>query len=187
MKTAIISPHTDDAIFSLGSLIPNLENVTIISPFAGIPQEERGRIKHETLRREHRAACITAGVNYTNGNFLDDVYGQQNEEELVIWLSSQIGSFDEIYVPLGIHHPDHIFIRDIFIEYFEFDYFYEELPYRILYPKLASEMAQKFTTGMRRFKQPHLPSKEPAVKMYKSQIAPHLFPQLFVEEFVWGK
>ncbi len=190
MKTAIISPHTDDALFSLGSmmsLIKNGREVTIISPFAGIPNDPTGKEKHITLRQEHRNACITAGVEYINGNFFDDVYGPQNKEELVTWLSSQLGKFQEIYVPLGIHHPDHVLIRDIFVEYFEFQHFYEELPYRVLYPQLASEAAQKFTTGMRRFKQPHLPSKEPSVKMYKSQTAPHLFKLLFVDEFVWSK
>lgn len=187
MKTAIISPHTDDALFSLGSLLPTLGQVTIISPFAGIPSDEHGKKKHTMLRQEHRNACIMAGVNYINGNFFDDVYGQQDAGQVTEWLRKQCLNFQKIYIPLGIHHPDHIFIRDIFVNNLDFNGFYEELPYRILYPKLASEMAQKFTTGMRRKSCAHRAEKEKSVKMYKSQLAPHLYPQLFVEEFLWSK
>lgn len=187
MKTAIISPHTDDALFSLGSFMPTLENVTIISPFAGIPDEEVGRMKHTTLRNEHRLACAVAGVEYVNGDFFDDVYGKQNREDVIEWLSNEIRSFDKIYVPLGIHHPDHIFIRDIFIEYFDFTGFYAELPYRVLYPDLYAQMVQKHTTEMRQITSEHLGHKQAAVEMYDSQIAPHLLPQLYVEEFIWSK
>lgn len=189
MKTAIISPHTDDAIFSLGSFISTgrLGDVTIISPFAGIPHEEIGKEKHTILRREHRAACSMAGVAYINGTFLDDVYGPQNREDVTVWLSGQIATFDKIIIPLGIHHPDHIFIRDIFVEYFDFNGYYEELPYRELYPELWSQIVQEFTVGMTRTTQTHLKGKEEPVKMYQSQLAAHLYPQLFVLEGVWLK
>jgi hypothetical protein len=79
MKTAIVSPHTDDAVFSLGSSLITkpfvvFEDVTIISLFDKIPEDIGGKIKHRTLRSEHADVCKAIGVKELNGEYLDDVY-----------------------------------------------------------------------------------------------------------------
>lgn len=188
LKIAIISPHVDDAIFSLGNAIAWFQKtaeITVISPFAGIPSDPVGFKKHTTLRAEHEEACKIMGVSIINGDFFDDVYGLQNSDKVEAWIRKVTEGFDNILVPLGIHHPDHILVRNICVSSIEITGFYEELPYRILYPELRSQVVQEFT-GYRGGKvYEHNPLKEQAVKAYASQIAPHLFPQLFVDERIW--
>lgn len=188
MKIAIISAHTDDAIFSLGSAIKYFKKtteITVISPFAGIPSDPVGFKKHTNLRAEHENACKIMGVSFINGDFFDDVYGPQNREEVKTWLKEQVDGFDNVLVPLGIHHPDHIFIRNICLTDIEITGFYEELPYRILYPELRDNMVKLFTTYRHMNTYAHTELKEKAVMAYASQVAPHLFPQLFIEERLW--
>lgn len=187
MKHLIISPHTDDAIFSLGSFILcSGHDITILSPFAGIPEDAAGRKKHTTLRAEHKRACEIIGVKYINGDFLDDVYAPTNKYTLMKWFMKMIKGYDRIYVPLGIHHPDHQTVRNLFVSNFTFHYVYEELPYRVLYPELYESLKSEYIKpGGRGTVYPHNPLKELAVEAYKSQIADHLFPQLYVEERIW--
>lgn len=192
MKIAVISPHTDDAIFSLGSFIASQwGDVTIISPFAGIPGAHFdggiGYKKHTKLRKEHYEACQAIGARFINGDFLDDVYpGFNDQSELLWWLQQQVKGFDEIYIPLGIHHPDHIVIRNLFVGNMKFTGFYEELPYRVLYPELAIEMRVKHCMpNPETIVCSHKKKKEEAVKKYVSQISDELLKQLFVEERIW--
>lgn len=186
MKTAIISPHTDDAIFSLGNAMQTMENVTIISPFAGVPAEPIGYKKHTILRAEHEIACKIMGAKIINGDFFDDVYGQQDKRFVFGWIKKVVKGFDAVYVPIGIHHPDHLFIRDICLEAIHITHFYEELPYRILYPNLADMVVSQFSFERKLQVYSHTPLKEQAVKAYASQIiGHHILPQLFVDERVW--
>lgn len=191
MKVAIISPHTDDAIFSLGDSIQYLlhtgKEVTIISPFAGVPDDAAGYSKHTLLRKEHARACTMLGVEIINGNFLDDVYPDRDLSYLEGWLKEMVLGHDRIIVPLGIHHPDHIIVRNIFVENFNHFDFYEELPYRVLYPELRDQVATKYignrflsrsinTTNTKKF----------AVEAYASQIIGHkILEQLYVPERMW--
>lgn len=57
MTTTVFSPHTDDAIFSIGAHITGLK-ARIVTPFAGIPDDEAGRQKHTTLRAEHQPRAL---------------------------------------------------------------------------------------------------------------------------------
>ena len=113
MNSVIFSPHTDDAIFSLGDHITDSVDFTIASAFAGIPTDTFGYNKHTLLRKEHESACNLIDARVINGDLLDDVYGKQDERLLVEWISNIIVNFDKIYIPLGIHHPDHIFLSDV--------------------------------------------------------------------------
>jgi hypothetical protein len=103
MNSVIFSPHTDDAIFSLGDYITDNIDFTIASAFAGIPTDTLGYNKHTLLRKEHESACNLINAQIINGDLLDDVYGKQDERLLVDWISKIIINFDKIYIPLGIH------------------------------------------------------------------------------------
>ena len=46
MSNLIFSPHTDDAIFSLGDYILHNERITIASAFSGVPTDDAGYKKH---------------------------------------------------------------------------------------------------------------------------------------------
>lgn len=142
MRKLIVSPHSDDAIFSIGAFLSNQSDVFIITPFMGIPDDEAGKNKHETLSKEHNKACKIIGAKHIDGDFLDDVYPDLNHDRLREFLyleTAQLGA-DEIYIPLGIHHHDHMLVADFMMDILdelniEDFYFYEELPYKKLYPE----------------------------------------------------
>lgn len=189
-KTLIVSPHTDDAIFSLGDMISKgmLGEVTILSPFAGIPGDEAGRNKHITLRQEHGQACRVIGAKLINGDFLDDVYPAPDMAALTEWLEINCQGYDQVLIPLGIHHPDHIRIRSLFITHFICSFgFYEELPYRMLYPYICNELEEKYA-GKRDlvFSSGTTEGKKQAVECYASQIiGGKILEQLYVQERIW--
>lgn len=150
MSSLIFCPHTDDAIFSLGDYIidNNNNSFTIASAFAGVPLDEVGYKKHIKLRQEHDIACSMLGVKVINGDLLDDVYGKQNEEDLKNWIKTIINDYENIYIPLGIHHPDHVLLSETLFSlmknYNKKYFIYAELPYRLAYPELYKERANRF-------------------------------------------
>lgn len=138
----VFSPHTDDAIFSIGAwLAESADDIVIATPMAGIPEDDAGRQKHQLLRCEHVAACKHVGARAYNGGFLDDVYRAPRRIEVKDWLANVPVDADAVYIPLGIHHPDHLMVSNVLIsminEMRAQVFFYEELPYRIDYPQLA--------------------------------------------------
>jgi ABC-type multidrug transport system fused ATPase/permease subunit len=149
MSSLIFCPHTDDAIFSLGDyIIDNDHSFTIASAFAGIPTDELGYKKHTKLRQEHDEACSMINAKVINGELLDDVYGRQDKEQLINWIKNVIVNFENVYIPLGIYHPDHVFLSDTLFNLmkdFNKTYFiYAELPYRLLYPELHELRIKQF-------------------------------------------
>ena len=171
MKTAILSPHTDDAIFSLGDYMQSLDDVTIVTPFAGIPSDPTGMKKHITLRKEHESACDLLDVDYINGQFLDDVYTPRPEAEHVIaWLEPILAKFDTIIAPIGIHHPDHIFLRNLLMEKFKIHRFYAELPYAVLYPDEVRKLKFLARVSLTHTIARHTERKRQAVMCYDSQL-----------------
>lgn len=191
MNSIIFSPHTDDAIFSLGDYILNNNNFTIASAFAGIPSDSIGNKKHTILRNEHKKACDFIKANIVNGDLLDDVYGKQNEEKLVKWIKDNINNYDSIFMPLGIHHPDHIFLSDKLFEIIDQTnksfFVYAELPYRILYPELYELRINKFKEKYTLYNIPinFNNNKINAIKFYDSQIQSDIVDNLIVLENLW--
>jgi LmbE family N-acetylglucosaminyl deacetylase len=201
MSSLVFCPHTDDAIFSLGDyLIDNNEDFTIASAFAGIPKDWVGYKKHIRLRQEHDEACSMINAKVINGDLLDDVYGKQDEDQLISWIKDIIVNFDNIYIPLGIYHPDHILLSDkLFNLMKDFDktYFvYAELPYRLLYPDLHKSRLKYFesTHNLQNISVNFTKHKIDAIKKYNSQISnvknpsyidENLIGKLIVEEKLW--
>ena len=198
MSNLIFSPHTDDAIFSLGSYILNNKNFTIASAFAGIPTDNAGYKKHTVLRGEHKEACNFINAKEVNGNLLDDVYGKQDKKLLVNWIEQIIIDHDtaevlnlNVFVPLGIHHPDHIFLSDCLYEIMQkyncIFFLYSELPYRVLYPALYEERFNKFKSKYKitQINTVYNNKKLDAIKFYDSQIDENLIKKLLVEENLW--
>jgi 2-polyprenyl-3-methyl-5-hydroxy-6-metoxy-1,4-benzoquinol methylase len=201
MNNLIFCAHTDDAIFSLGDyIIDSNDSFTIATAFAGVPTDSLGYKKHTTLRREHNEACSVINAKVINGDLLDDVYGKQNEDDLIDWIKNIIVDFDNIYIPLGIHHPDHIFLSDTLLnlmKHFNKKYFvYAELPYKLSYQDLYETRLKGFTPlyGLTKTNTNFTKNKINAIKKYDSQIKyvsdpscidEQLFAQLIVEEEVW--
>lgn len=188
MKTIILSPHVDDAIFSLGDYMQTLSDVTILSVFSGTPADDAGWKKHNTLNWEHKAACQTLGVDFVNGEFLDDVYGLQDKKAVTAWLEKTLEELkaDYIIAPLGIHHPDHILLNQIALFSLYADAVYEELPYKIVFPEETAE-AEKSVNGFNKKTLLVTSQKKiDAVKCYESQIKnDHILSEIFVPESVY--
>lgn len=194
MRTAILSAHTDDAIFSLGDYIQQLNNVTIVSVFSGIPPMSLdngvGYKKHNLLRHEHEEACKVLGVEIINGDFVDDVYQPRpTMEEIAKWLLEVLPNFDNVIAPIGIHHPDHILLREtLFRLGITVDHWYMDLPYAVIYPSEKRDLVEKH------FKFKHRTSiheevsdlKNKAIQCYKSQIqSDHILGELLVPEEIY--
>lgn len=194
MNAVVISPHLDDAIFSIGAYLSHLdENITIATPMAGIPTDEAGRAKHTTLHREHERATADAllrPVKLLNGDFLDDVYDPPPIAMLTAWLRGAIAEAGTVYVPIGIHHPDHVMVADALIPMLEGRRrvcFYEELPYRVLYPQLLTARLGIIAHLGRCQMETIWPTaaKERAVRLYASQVDDALVTTLLMPEHIW--
>jgi LmbE family N-acetylglucosaminyl deacetylase len=202
MSSLIFCPHTDDAIFSLGDyIINNTDNVfTIASAFAGIPTDDIGYKKHTLLRQEHDNACFMINAKIINGDLLDDVYGKQDENDLINWLKDIIKDFDNIYIPLGIYHQDHVLLSETLFNLmkdFNKTYFlYSELPYRVAHPELYKLRLEKFKLfyNLENVEIKFTENKINAIKQYNSQVTlasnrsyidEDLIGKLIVEEKLW--
>jgi len=193
MNSVIFSPHTDDAIFSLASYLINNKNYTVASAFAGIPTDDTGFKKHSILRNEHSDACNSIGIKEINNDLLDDVYGLQDINILNQWIEKTIINFDNIFIPLGIHHPDHILLSDQLIKLIDkYDknfYFYSELPYRLLFPEKYLNRSYEIRSKINcNYIQIDLNiNKEFFIKKYKSQIGTNneVVPYLMTHEEIW--
>ena len=202
MSSIIFCPHTDDAIFSLGDYIidNNDNNFTIASAFAGIPTDDAGYKKHTLLRKEHDIACSMIGAKVINSDLLDDVYGKQNEDDLNNWIKSIINDYENIYIPLGIHHPDHVLLSETLFsllkDYNKTYFIYAELPYRLAYPELYRQRLDKFKSvhNLENVSVNFTKHKVDAIHTYNSQITlasnrsyidEDLIKKLIVEEKLW--
>jgi len=193
MSSLIFCSHTDDGIFSLGDyILDSSDDFTIASAFAGIPTDDAGYKKHTTLRKEHDEACSMVNAKVINGDLLDDVYGKQNEDDLINWIKSIIVDFDNIYIPLGIHHPDHVLLSDTIFNLmkdFNKTYFiYAELPYRVSYPELHKERLKQFELvhNLENITINFTQYKIDAIKKYNSQIA-HTHDPSYIDEDLIGR
>lgn len=200
MNSLIFCPHTDDAIFSLGDyIIDNNSNFTIASAFAGIPKDWAGYKKHIRLRKEHAEACAMIDCKVINGDLLDDVYGEQDKSLLISWIKENIIKHDveevsplNVFIPLGIHHPDHVLLSDCLfniINHYNCTFFiYAELPYRLAYPELYKSRLEKVNSiyNLENVLINFTQHKIDAIKKYNSQIA-HVHDPLYIDEDLIGK
>lgn len=188
----VFSPHVDDAIFSIGAHLTGLRHVAIATPMAGIPDDDAGRAKHTRLREEHAAACKAIGAAWCNGNFLDDVYPAPRRSDVKAWLTETLQPLNQeaVFIPLGIHHPDHLLVSNLLISLIDTAempdriYFYEELPYRIDYPHLVDVRFSHIenTIGRLRRAKNFDGAKQEAVECYASQLDWNLLTRVMVPE-----
>lgn len=191
----IFSPHTDDAVFSLGEWMCRQRGVAIITPFAGIPPDGPGRRKHELLRHEHAIAAEMVGAEVINGDFLDDVYPPPDYAEFVVWVAEQFAKCDEVYIPLGIHHPDHVRLSDVLLKmtgpnHMNPVFIYQEQPYGVDYPELARQRLLEVVTILGPVEPIFTPTpsgrnKMAAVTEYQSQIDDSVIRRVMVPEKLW--
>lgn len=187
----VLSPHLDDAVFSCGERLADGAPTTIACPFAGSPPDPAGKAKYQMLRREHVAACVLLDVRHLDGPFLDDVYLDRNIRALRGWISRAIRLANEVWIPLGIHHPDHALISALTFASVTDQrvVVYEELPYRVLYPELTVALVAALALLRPLQAQGRhlaLDAKRAAVGCYQSQLrGDDVARSLFVPERAW--
>ncbi|MGH2925331.1 MAG: PIG-L family deacetylase [Solirubrobacterales bacterium] len=124
--TAILSPHQDDAVFSLWHLLAGAGEVAVVNVFAGVPAADRlGWWDAETgatdpasrARERHgedRAALALAGRSAINLEFLDAQYrgGDQAVEPIAAAIAAAVPRDALLLAPAGLGaHPDHLLVR----------------------------------------------------------------------------
>lgn len=151
MDIVVISPHPDDAAFSVGGLLARLEGsaILVITCFSRSCALERGdspgttklrAVEDDDYARRIGARLVRLGL--PDSGFRTNIGREElrGEEELRLRsaLASQLQPVISdpaaafLFVPLGIGgHPDHIHCREIALASFPVErlVFYEDLPY----------------------------------------------------------
>jgi LmbE family N-acetylglucosaminyl deacetylase len=119
----ILSPHLDDAAFSVWHVFAESSEVTVLSVFAGVPEEgfvtpldrSHGALDSAAWVRRRRREDIDAlgqtGAAVVHLDLLDGQYrGRPVEpDELTIAIDGWLRPDAIIYAPLGVGgHPDHL-------------------------------------------------------------------------------
>lgn len=188
MTTVVLSPHTDDAIFSLGAYLSTLDDVIIATVFAGIPEDGAGHAKHTTLRAEHTRACQIIGATEINSTMLDDVYPPSPPQTVRDFIAAATRAADVVYIPIGIRHPDHVTVATAALQVLNTTAtvrFYEELPYRTDYPQIAAQRLADLTQLRTVPALGDHYTKLKAVRAYASQIDDSVINRVMVDEHIW--
>lgn len=202
MRHVVISPHHDDAVFSLGETLFGLrdagDDVLVVTPTGGVPSDERGRAKALLLSAEHGRALEFLGASRVEWPFLDDCYPLPSPLAVAERMAATVAVAEVLWLPVGVHHPDHVLYADAAVDAFlalSADErpalrVYEELPYRVLYPRVTIarlDLLEHRLGGLVPLGYPsdHPGRKEALVGFYESQAGADLLRCLFVPERPW--
>lgn len=193
----VISPHLDDAVFSVGAILAAHPGSTVVTVFAGIPPERTLTTYDRSAgfsssadavrarRAEDHDALALLAAKSIHGDFLDDPYRDPREDptvDVANWLREVVPADDVILAPVGIHHPDHIITADA-CEVLGPSHRYAELPYFMQYPDQGQAAAHgdrvTFAAAGRNVKRR-------AVERYKSQMNLGTRLSIEAEETVWA-
>ena len=129
-RLVVVSPHLDDAVFSLGATLAEAAasgiDVVNVTVFAGVPESNElpswwdrkaGFLSHgEAARRrrlEDEAGCRAIGVE---PRWLAFRYGKYPEDRSQIWsqLAPLLADAEAILVPgFPLQHPDHVWVTKL--------------------------------------------------------------------------
>jgi LmbE family N-acetylglucosaminyl deacetylase len=208
----VISPHLDDAVLSVGEVIAAHDDVVVATVFAGNHPSphlltaydkttgfDTSQAAMERRRGEDVRAMHVLDATPMHGDFLDQQYGvEQDRAAIHTWVKELADDADDVLVPLGIMHPDHLVVGAETREATRFHdnvWMYEELPYRVQYPEnVAASMAVMRKDGWTMelgnpFPTPPdslLHRKIAAMECYRSQITPEMIRWSSVPERIWS-
>lgn len=190
MKFLVVSPHFDDAVFSIAehmiTWIEDGHEVQVLVVFGATPE---GALKEQTIFTEHREAMGRLGVEWHHLFLTDDAHNQgedvvdrarriHDDVKTVIDLVTA-----EVLVwPAGIHHPDHVAVATLRpVLPSQRVMVYDELPYFVMYPESVIKPLSRVREGSRS----HMEAKGRLVKCYRSQIGETEVRCLMAPERVW--
>lgn len=177
--TLIVSPHLDDAVFSLGRMVARLGAEAFVVTVHGGGSEERIREDVEAL-----AVLGCTGLAWP--------HRPDSEADPAVRLARLARRrWAQVLVPLGIYHPDHLAVSeacrltpwgDAAVGV------YEDLPYRVWWPDQAFHRRRAW--GLADGDEPEtqagpLDLKLKAAECYRSQITDDIREVLSVPERVW--
>lgn len=213
MNVLVVSPHRDDAVWSMGATIAAaLSGATLATVYAGAPTKgllttcdrQAGFDSSAEATAERHAenvrACTILNVIPVDGGFKDSQYGEPHatEPELVAWLNPLVVRFDVVYSPVGLGHPDHRMsagaVRVAAAKNRIRNVVYEEIPYRVWFPEEAVTCLDEIrASGWNVTPASGLPvpdgkaraAKAAASECYRSQLDPAIRACLAVPERLW--
>lgn len=202
MKALLVSPHLDDAILSAGQFLAGYPYCTVMTIFAGIPEnieltpyDKKLGFKSSTdavafRRIEDTQAVSMLRANKVHCDFLDSQYAPlPSAKKIAKAIEKELArkEYTMLLGPLGVAHPDHLRVREaiLLVETKLPKYLWEDIPNRVLHPEEVSKLTEGFKlefigTG-------DLDKKMSAIMRYKSQIGTgDLDPNIiFVPERFW--
>lgn len=212
MSLLIISPHLDDAVLSVGEIIAAHEDVTVATVFAGMHPSPTLLTAYDkatgfgssqeamnTRRTEDDRAMSVLNAKAERAPFLDGQYGiEQSRKEIFDWIRDLSEIPDQILLPLGLKHPDHIVVgaeARAATKWHNSVWMYEELPYRVQFPEnVAAEMRTMRRDGWEMELGSPWPTpptsmlhlKVAAMECYRSQVSPEMVRWSQVPERIWS-
>jgi LmbE family N-acetylglucosaminyl deacetylase len=152
-NAVVLSPHLDDAVFSLGATIARLArlgaDVTVLTVFGGDPESSASagewdrRTGFETAaqaaaarRVEDRKACSVVGAVPTWHRFVDAQYSDgSSDADLTARLAQSLSEVETLFIPgFPLKHPDHARLTPLVLSGSVFSgriVLYAELPYAL--------------------------------------------------------
>lgn len=133
-RVLVVSPHLDDAVFSLGTTIAAAvragAEVSVLTVFAGDPESDAsagywdaatGFQTHgeaaRARREEDRVACAAVGATPEWLAFPDAQYGgRTSDEQLWAAVAEAAATTDSVLLPgFPLAHPDHVRLNEILL------------------------------------------------------------------------
>ncbi len=215
MTLVAISPHLDDVVLSIAQTLAAVPDqhpewkLIVTTVFAGLPGPdvlsgydaqfgyESSNEAMKERRREDRAALELLRAEPRHLGFLDHQYRNTPDSTMLAVRDAIRSLFDSEWhtlVPLGIGHPDHSLVRQAALKAAHKEIlFYEELPYRVLWPEQVFAAFEVIRNAGWRIDPVVIPwahgdrfVKESAIACYKSQFPDGATdPCLLVPERIW--
>lgn len=207
MTVLVVSPHLDDAVFSVGQFLAARPGTVVVTMLAGAPMQvvktqwdrDCGFIDSQQAitvrRREDRAALALLKAIPVHLDYLDCQYSPIDHRGLTTALANEIEKVQPKLVvgPLGLGHADHIRVRDAVLAAHRGLplWLYGDLPYRI--QRRRSVKAALKTIRKRGYTLEELrgvavgveEAKTAALACYPSQVQRIEVGQLMVPERFW--
>lgn len=153
IRTLVVSPHLDDAVFSAGEFLATRPESVVVTMLAGAPEPPQvttwdtgcgfasSQESLEERRAEDEAALAELDAVPVHLDFLDGQYEPSDIVEMAQAVRDIVDEHrpDMVVGPLGVRHDDHQRVRDAVLAA-DLDvplYLYADLPYSSYRPRDA--------------------------------------------------